>query len=202
MAEISLDNTIAHVAGWTGQRFGPYVTTADVSQELWLYCHSTGLKHVQKHLEDQDDYRLRKLLFGAARQYAEREKAEQCGYSFDDVAWYSPAKLADLVPIALDPTWDGQTGAPAEDIEVRAKTDGREGGTLLAMIADVRSALKRTPGWESASDFDPDTEDGYALLLRLSARLGGEFPEAPGFSRRRAVSNSAARALTRNGWNE
>lgn len=201
MSELSLENAIAFAAGNTAPRYRGYTTPEELRQQLWLYVLGDGEKHINRCVEDADEFGLNRILFGVAKRYAETEKAQKSGYHFSDVAWYSPEKLADLIPLALDPEWDGLTGAgPEDEQEVRSGGTGREGGTLLAMIADVRRVL---PRFAAVEDFDPTDEDGLARLVALSDRLGGEFPESPGWGRgRRASSNGAAVAATRQGYSE
>ena len=182
--EFDVDLKINVIANRTAKTYPTWTTPNDIRQELHLYIRDGGKKHIQKAIENGDHYRVDKLLYGAAKRYAETEKAARSGYSFEDVAWYSPEKLADLVPLAVDPGWDGLTGE-GDETSGRGSVDGREGGTLLAMIADIRRFV---PAGDSRS-FDPLTEAGLANLCWLAERLGGEFPESPGYGRgRRAVN--------------
>lgn len=189
-----IDNEITHTARHAAARYAGFADADDFRQEMHLYRLTAGKKHIEKWLRDGDYYRVRKALHGVVKRYGEEQKALASGYSYSDIAWYSPEKLADLVPLALDSQWDGLTGESG-DGERRGKTDGREGGTLLAMIADVRSVL---PPDVLPGDYDPLTEAGLERLRVLSERLGGESPSdaAPGY-RRRAMSNSQAQARTR-----
>lgn len=195
---LTIEDRIPTVAREVAAGYRRYVEPADVYQELMAYVFGDGKKALEKLVKEGDEFRIQRALYGAAKQFCEREKAAQSGYSFDDVAWYSPVKLADLIPLALDPEWDGLTGEGDEASGFGA-VDGREGGTLLAMVADVRRVLGT--GW-SVSRFNPETESGLANLEWLADRLGGEFPESPGYQRgrRRAISNAKARAITEGGY--
>ena len=188
------------VAGRTQARFARFCSRDDVESEVKVYILGEGRSPLEKMLADDTggEFRAMRALFGVARQFCEREKAVKSGYSFEDVAWYSPAKLVDLLPLALNAGWDGITGEGDETASF-GSTDGREGGTLLAMVADIRRALGNV-NWQ-LKDFDPETENGQFNLEWLADRLGGEWPEAPGYGRgRRAISNAAARALTETGY--
>lgn len=199
---LTVEDRIPTVAAQVASRYQQFVDRGDVEQELHLYAVGPGKKHLDKLVADGDEFRIQRALFGAAKQFCEREKAAQSGYSFEDVAWYSPLKLADLIPLALDPKWDGLTGE-GDESAAYGSTDGREGGTLLAMVADVRRVVFRPGGYlpKTADAYDPETELGLENLERLADLLGGDYPEAPGYGRgRRAISNAAARAITENGY--
>lgn len=194
-----LESCIRRVAALTYGNFRRWVTADDVEQELRLYALvPPGSRQFTKWAEQEDgEWRTMRALFGAARQYAEREKAVQSGYEVEDVAWYSPSKLAALIPLALDPNWDGLTGEDEEPGQPGGSAPAFEGGTLLAMVADVRAALGSAMDWATVQDFALDDELGMERLVGLADKLGGEFPDAPGYRRgRRAISNAAAHKIT------
>jgi hypothetical protein len=62
---------------------------------------------------------------------APAEKATRTGYHVDDVPWYNPTVLADLVPLALDATWETGNRGWAADAEERRPV---RAGPLLAVI--------------------------------------------------------------------
>lgn len=179
---------------------GSFVDIDDLRSELNTYALGVGRRRLEGWLQDEDEaHRVDRALFARATIYCETAKAEQSGYKFGDLAWYSPDNLATLVPLALDPTFDGITGEN-EDIGMpRAASDGGEGNNLLAMVVDIRRVL---PSGAFASDYDPETEVGMDHLEQLSQKLGGEYPDAPGYSlpRRRIQSNAQAIAETHRGY--
>lgn len=188
--ESDIEQLIRRVAGRIQPRYGQYVTVDDVVSELWLYATTDG--YVTRAARKGDDQRVWLALHGAGRNYCETEKAHQSGYSLDDVAWYKPPALADLVPLALDPLFDG-TGVQGEDGMPQAKSDGSDAANLLVQVLDVRAAI-------AAVGAPVGADDAYAEGLgRLAEWLGGAYPSAPGYgrSRRRVVSNASAVSLTR-----
>lgn len=196
MAAVNADipDQIVHVAKSTAKRFTGFVTQEDVVQELHLYVLSNE-RQFQKWYADDEKFRIIRALFAAARQYAEREKAAQSGYDFTDVAWYDPVNLASLVPLALNPRWEGLSGDSDDSGMPQGKAVLGESGTLLAMVCDIRRALKKSKF--TATDFDPATDAGSANLDWLCGRLGGSYPYAEGYHpRRKAVSNAKAIAET------
>lgn len=178
----TFDKVVPYVADFSYRRYGRWgVTWDDIAQELWLYIHGPGKKHIDKWVADDEWFRVVRALFGVAKQYALNEKAALSGYDFNDLAWYSPEKLAELVPLALAANWDGMSTDGDAETGGRGNVDPAEGGNLLAMVMDVRRAVR---GMEDLS-FDPETEAGMHNLQTLCGRLGGEFPSAPGYRRRK-----------------
>lgn len=192
-----LADTIRYVATQTEKKYKGFVDRDDVLQELNLYALTAGSKTFARWAGEEDgQFRITRALFGAANQYAETEKAARSGYEFGDIAWYTPSRLYQLLPLALDSEWDGLTGA-GEENESSSKQPSFESGTLLAMVSDVRTALGNAVDWAKPDDFDPETDLGMERLVALADRLGGEFPDAPGYRRgRRAISNAAAQVVT------
>lgn len=194
-AEVAeVNSAINRVVAMKFRTYQRWVTRDDLKQELVLY-HLDNKRMFAKWIEEKEQFRLMRALHGAAKQYAEREKAAQSGYEYGDIAWYDPVKLELLIPLALDPTWDGLTGEEEELGMPAAKSVSNEGGTLLAMVCDVRRAIADMHF--SVGFFDSSTEHGQANLEWLCMKLGGEYPEAPGYSprrnqRRRAQSTAAA----------
>lgn len=167
----------------TYRRYAQYVDKDDLLSEIHVYMFGDGRRHIAKWSQDPEDgeYRVKRALYAVAKLYCENEKAARCGYHPDDVAWYSPGNLVDLIPLATDPEFDGHHAG--DDGEGRGKGPANEGGNLLAMVMDVRRAVARV-------GTDPD---------QVAEFLGGDYPSAPGYHRRRrrAISNAHAQVLTR-----
>lgn len=199
-----IDSYVRHAAKLISGRYSRWVDQEDVLQEVWLYALGDGAKHIQTWREKNEMHRVRLALAGAAKQFCEQEKAQKSGYHFEDVAWYSPEILADLVPLALDPHYDGITGETGDQSSRRKQTDGREGGTLMAMIADTRKALEKVGDSLDPADYVLETEEGTERLVNLADFLGGEFPNSPGYQRgkRKVMSNAAAQVEIRRGAGE
>lgn len=77
--------------------------------------------------------------------YARREKAAALGYEIADEYFYRPAMVENLIKVWGSGEYDlaGQVLDPAEMGGKRKKTLASEGNDLLAMMADVDSAMKR-----------------------------------------------------------
>lgn len=173
----------------THPRYRAYVDRDDIVQELTLYALGPGLKRLSKMVEQGAEPYAVKALCSAGRLFCEREKAAKCGYEFEDVAWYTPDRLAGVVDVALDESWDGLTGEQEDDAGLHGRSDPAEGNTLLAMVVDVRRALKACP--EAARVLTSGgvgslvlEEERLGALGVLAEWLGGERPVAPGMPRR------------------
>lgn len=190
---------ISHIADRAGRSYTDWTTRDDIHQELYLYYRAKS-KQIEKWLEDGEKFRVMRAFFGAAKQYAEREKAAQAGYQFNDIYWYDPSRLVNLVQLALNGGWDGLTGVDEDLGMPHGKSVGSDGGDLVAMVCDIRRVLR---GRHFAPEyFDPLLPGGTDNLQWLSNKLGGSFPAAPGYEpgRRRVMSNESARYETGKGY--
>lgn len=190
---------ISHVAKQAARTYGQWTTYDDLLQEIHTY-QLANVKRLEKWLAAGETFRIFRAYFGVAKQYGEREKAAQSGYRFEDVAWYDPLRLEDIIPLAMNPGWDGLTGERGDAEMPGARVTGSEGGTLLAMVLDVRRVLSGKKFL--VTDFDSSTPEGRGRLEWLCVQLGGEYPAAEGYtpSRRKAISNEAAIARTGDGY--
>lgn len=175
---------IHSIADDTARRYREFVDGNDVRQELTAYYFGHRKQLDKWRLADQ--FRFKRGLYGAAKQYCEREKATKTGYEFDDIAWYEPAQLAHLIPLVFNSNWDGLSGDSVDAGMPRGKSPASEGGTLLTMICDIRRVLRGKK--LQAADFDPASERGVQNLQRLCEWLGGSFPAAPGYVPGRKVA--------------
>lgn len=186
------------VADTVHSRFAEYCDVEDLQAEIvaWSLTRK-GSEQITTLSEAADDDGIFKLMQNVALQYAHQERAAKTGYDFEDLSWYSPSKIADLIDLARNPEFDGISGESDDENSGRGQVIAKEGGNLLAMVLDVRRAISNC----GQPYLDPETgeyDDNY--LEQLSDFLGGEFPGAPGYRRgkRRAMSNAAAQAITNN----
>jgi hypothetical protein len=180
-------------AGW----YPGHVDPDDLYQELAIYA-TERRSQFEKWVEGEEPHRVTLALRSVARIYGATEKAQgQSGFEYEDVAWYSPDGLATVIPLALDDGWDGLTGESGEAGMPSAGTSAAEGGTLLAMVLDVRRVWDRDGNRHVT--YDPETDEGVANLVWLAEALGGQYPSAPGYSRgrRKCISNGQALKITK-----
>lgn len=207
--QVDVDIIIASAATAVARKYAGYVDRDDLVQEgwLWWYEDSSDRRSVDKLVAEgttrKAAWLVQRRVWRAMEKFARTEKAAQSGYSTADEAFYSSHAICSILPAVLledpevGPLVEGVTGGRRAG-DIVAKTDPAEGGTWMAMYADV------TQAWETAdlSDEERDTlialfEDQYtqseaatklgvtqgavskrlhSALRKLSEALGGATP--------------------------
>lgn len=170
------------------RRYGRDGTDYDEAKSViyvWLYTPSNR-QRVERWLASspQQTSRIYWSMYSAAQKQAERTRAERRGYSADDIHWYTTQQVEALLPLALDPDYDGQAAQDRERTEdinhgvSKAHVNHKEGGDVVAMVMDIRKGIA------ALGTTDP---------ARLLDYLGGGRPMV---GRRRVMTNAAAQAMT------
>ena len=185
-------------AGYVARRYGRYgVTLDDAKQEalVWLYANKPK---VERYLssEPQQYTRIYRSLLDAAMQYAESEKAVRLGYEVDDVQWYTPRMIEAVMPLVLDPTYDGtpEKKDPSEGGGKKSKPTSYLSDAFVAVL-DVRRALALCPEWVHDVFLlgEPGVTGWDDAVQYLINRLGGDRPRV---GSRHSMSNAAAQSYT------
>lgn len=195
----------AHVAKSYGRHGTSYDEALSDIHE-WMYTPRYRSK-IDRWLASspQQTSRIFWSFVSAAQREAEKRKAEMHGYEVDDVAWYTPQVIISLLPLALDPDYDG-IAAPDRERKVdlnenaakRTPNHGETGNTL-AQVIDIRRAIAGLPDWVAVGvSSDPGLPDVSAVLA-IVQYLGGPRPYV---GRRRVISNATAIAITRGEYDE
>lgn len=183
-------------------RYRKYVEYADIQQELYLWLlghYDRAVRWRATYSEKHAERTLSKALRNAGERYCRTEKAERDGYDVEDEFFYSIPMIADLLSLALDPTWMHTKGIDYSRQRVSGKTPS-DGGDLVVMVADVAKAFSTLPSHDQRllkAVYGPgvDVSDGIAhkalewgisqsaangrirrVVGRLRAALGGENP--------------------------
>lgn len=178
-SDLELGDVIRVAALYQHNRYGEFCELDDITQQLWAFVVDEDTRYRLDRLVIRGEaHRARREIYAVGKRWCETEKAARSGYEFKDVAWYHPTQLAELVPLALDAGWNPATSSidEVDDGQPRQPADAKFGGTLTAMVMDVRKALDRT---YLVGGFDPDTDTGMENLRVLAEQLGGEFPDSP-----------------------
>lgn len=137
------------VAEEIAYRWGDWLPFEDAYQSAWVWriSHPTV---VQTYLDDEDMKRGMNGLERHVRDYllalARKEKAAICGYSVDDEVFYTPAVVAELLPLTLDIEAALLPAAPADSDSGGGRVRNPYGqGDYLASLLDVRRAWVETP---------------------------------------------------------
>ena len=186
---------VTKAANWTARRYSDYgVEFDDVAQEIRMWIFAGGEKKIRKWLKSspQQTTRIYLSMLDVARGYAEKQKADQSGYKIEDVQWYSIPLLIDLLPMAFDPTFTGESNTDENNTYTKGRRPPQEGNNLLVMVIDVRAALEQAAPWvRSALRRNPQEPEALSQLL---SELGGSRPH---IGQRHAISNAHAQYITR-----
>lgn len=184
-SDLELGDVIRVAALYQHNRYGEFCELTDITQQLWAHVADPDIRYRLDRLVVRGEaHRARREIYAVGKRWCETEKAAKSGYEFGDVAWYHPTLLAGLVPLALDSGWNPATSSKDEpdDGQPRQAADAKFGGTLTAMVMDVRRAIARmntTQPVYFGDAFDDGTEDGMENLRLLAELLGGEYPAEP-----------------------
>lgn len=167
------------VAHRTARSFHHYVDYDDVLQELYAWIYDRGMLKIERWLEREEQQlaRLHFALLDVARDFAQKERARKAGYEPEDDYFYTAATIDLLMPLVDNPNFTGQEKPDGEGNGARGSKPPQEGGDLLAMVIDVRAAIRKVGR-------SPE---------HIVEWLGGRRPQV---GRRKVMSNSAARAVT------
>ena len=149
------------------RRFAGYVEYKDLVQELNVYVLQRpkleeDLDASYAVSKDETKWVARKIMARFRRhieKYSRKEKATMLGYSTGDEFFYDTAKVAELLPVAFQFDSKGVVLVDkVDDGQPRRSPAPNEGGNLLAMVIDIRSALELL-----------DKDEQYILDLRYGA---------------------------------
>lgn len=187
-------------------KFYGYVDLEDMTQEAEAALLS-GKAKVTQYMNQGDKVRLFSMVYKACDRYGQKQKAAAIGYRTEDLFFYSIKVLRNVIPVVLE-SWSG-------DVDARGDVPD------TALWLDISEALRGLSEAEYqiiwwAFKGDPDQEAGTQnvadrlgishsaargridrLLRRIQDSLGGESPHP----RRKARSNAASMAETREAWN-
>jgi RNA polymerase sigma factor (sigma-70 family) len=143
--------TAAVVSYAVWKKYRRIISHDDLQQEalLWATRRADDLLRAYG-LEDEEEQRraLRRLYWQMQRhceQQARKEKARQAGYHTSDEAFYDTGTIAHLLPFAIASV---VSDAPLEAVQdvvpdgtPRKPASPSEGGTLLVMLLDIKTAF-------------------------------------------------------------
>lgn len=149
------------------RRFIGYVEYKDLIQELNIYVLQRpkleeDLDESYTVSKDETKWVARKIMARLRRhieKYSRKEKAAKVGYSTGDEFFYNTATIASILPVALQFDVQGATLIDkVDDGQPRKSPAPNEGGNLMAMAIDVKSAVELL-----------DKDEQYIIDLRYGA---------------------------------
>ena len=161
-------NDLINIASTTiYRRFIGYVEYKDLVQELNVYVLQRpkledDLDESYQVSKDETKWVARKIMARFRRhieKYSRKEKAVRVGYSTGDEFFYDTGTIASILPVALQFDVQGVTLIDkVDDGQPRKSPAPNEGGNLLAMAIDVKSAVELL-----------DKDEQYIINLRYGA---------------------------------
>jgi RNA polymerase sigma factor (sigma-70 family) len=149
------------------RRFIGYVEYKDLIQELNIYVLQRpkleeDLDESYTISKDETKWVARKIMARFRRhieKYSRKEKAAKVGYSTGDEFFYNTVTIASILPVALQFDVQGATLIDkVDDGQPRKSPAPNEGGNLMAMAIDVKSAVELL-----------DKDEQYIIDLRYGA---------------------------------
>jgi hypothetical protein len=141
-------------AAETVHRKYPDCTTIDhLYQEAYVWLLRHPLTVIECLKEDVKGARmLNQIVVDYLRSVARADRAALRGYSPDDECFYTPAVIAELLPLTLD-LENALRPTVTDDVRTSGGGDPSTGGDLLVMLLDVRSAWANTPLSNDESEY-------------------------------------------------
>lgn len=196
--EIDLDLLVSSVVTPLARKYAGYVDREDLVQECWLWwCTPDGA--ARRAIEGQiaggetrkAAWKIQREMWKKCETYARRGKAASSGYSTADEHFYTTAAITMALPAVLmgdaeiGPISEGST-TKRKPGEIVARTDPAEGGSWIAIYADVAKA------WNEA---DLSEKEAVTLaLLHRDQRTQDEVADLLGVNQA-TVSRTAQRGL-------
>lgn len=190
-----------------------YLDDGDVLGAIYEWMMTHQHKVLEWREEDKPGV-LNTALYRAGLRFAHNERKRITGARDEDLYYYSPAVVEDILPLI----WDYEDWYMSQDgPRVRSAGDPALGNTRLATIVDVATAVWALPKddidflaqhYVMGMTFDvlgqlwEMTEDGARkrhgrIVRRVVRHLGGEPPWFDGPGSRKVKSNAAAQVETR-----
>lgn len=138
--------TLLTVLDWAAESIAyhheKYLPKEDGYQDAWVWALEHPLL-VASFLDKEkpDVTGLNRVVMDYLRLVAQKEKARQCGYHVDDVAFYTPRVIAELLPATMDlEAALAPTAAPTDDVGGGKSGSPHAREEYVASLLDVRNA--------------------------------------------------------------
>lgn len=122
------------------RQYAGYVELDDLMQEVHIWWLAQRPELLEEYLADPRKLRLRRAVWRAARDVAEKYRRQAESPDPYVQVRYSSAEIMQLLPVALDPEGIPDGGGIRDD-GPRPHGNLAEGGDVLASLVDVRRAL-------------------------------------------------------------
>jgi RNA polymerase sigma factor (sigma-70 family) len=196
----TLEDLIRSVVTVVFRRYRSFVEREDLMQEAHAFCSSRAERFAEQLAEENleertfNEKRIAYQIKRALERYSRKEKAHKSGYTTQDEAFYETVTIAQLLPYVIASVVNNTALEQAQNLindgQPRKPSAPAEGGTLLAILIDIKKAYE---------ELEQDDKD--ILRLRYHENhtlqmLAQYFECAVSTAERR--SNSALRKLQNN----
>ena len=150
-ADEHIEDLVKITSAFIHRRFHDYVERSDLEQELRMYIVQRpklveSLDASYEVSKEETKWVARRLMARFRRhieKYSRKEKSAKLGYSTGDEFFYDTITLASLLPVALQFESQGAVLIDrVDDGTPRKPPVPSEGGNVLAMVIDIRSAFE------------------------------------------------------------
>ena len=148
----SFDDLIPSVVAVVFRRYKNFVERKDLSQEAYAFAAQRGARFAEQLDEPNEELRKaneKRIAYQIKRhleRYCRKEKAHKSGYNTQDEAFYETVTIAQLLPYVIasivNETALEQAQNLINDGQPRKPAAPAEGGTLLAILIDIKKAYE------------------------------------------------------------
>lgn len=146
----SVPDIVTSVANSIYRRYRQFVERDDVKQECytWYYSraeHFNALLSVENSVERViNEKRMAWQMRRHCERYARKEKAAKSGYKVGDESFYDTVTIAQLLPYVIASIINDTVLEAAQNLindgQPKRQSAPAEGGTLLAILIDIKKA--------------------------------------------------------------
>lgn len=148
----SFNDIIPSVVNVVFRRYKNFVERKDLSQEAYAFAAQRGAKFAEQLDEPNEELRKaneKRIGYQIKRhleRYCRKEKAHKSGYTTQDEAFYETVTIAQLLPYVIASVVNDTALEQAQNLindgQPRKPAAPAEGGTLLAILVDIKKAYE------------------------------------------------------------
>jgi RNA polymerase sigma factor (sigma-70 family) len=148
----SFNDIIPSVVTVVFRRYKNFVERKDLSQEAYAFAAQRGAKFAEQLDEPNEELRKaneKRIGYQIKRhleRYCRKEKAHKSGYTTQDEAFYETVTIAQLLPYVIASVVNDTALEQAQNLindgQPRKPAAPAEGGTLLAILVDIKKAYE------------------------------------------------------------
>ena len=146
----SINDIVASVSNSIFRRYRQFVEREDIRQECYAWYYSR-IEHFNELLSEENtvqrvinEKRIAWQMRRHCERYSRKEKAAKSGYKIADEGFYDTVTIAQLLPYVIASIINDTVLEAAQSLindgQPRKQAAPAEGGTLLAILIDIKKA--------------------------------------------------------------